>query len=97
MAAATKAGRGRVPGSDTPDGGKTSWAVLDPSGRTIQEVGSGAGPALVRAQDVAQRGYSGPVVLTVERRDLFGPAAPLYRVRRDDQGVIITTVISEED
>jgi hypothetical protein len=63
---------------------------------TPGKTGYGAGSALIVTQRLAELALE-PVSFTVERRDLFGPAALLYRVVRDEDGNVSTTIISNED
>jgi hypothetical protein len=79
-----------------PTPGKTAWVTLDAQGQVVKENGYGAGSALIVTQRLAELALE-PVSFTVERRDLFGPAALLYRVVRDEDGNVSTTIISNED
>jgi hypothetical protein len=77
--------------------GKTTWAIMRPDGTALRENSYGASATLAMAQHLIQRPEH-PAELTVERRDLFGPPATLYRVTRDeDSGIIRSTTISRED
>lgn len=76
--------------------GKTTWAILA-KGETIRENSHGPGATLALAQQLAGRHDSAPELL-VERRDLFGSPATLYRVVRDEEtGNVSTKIISRED
>lgn len=93
--AATKTRRRRAP-KPAPLG-KTTWAILTPTGDTLRENSYGPGAILALAQQLVSRDEN-PSELTVERRDLFGPPARLYRVVRDDEtGFVSTAILSEED
>jgi hypothetical protein len=48
------------------------------------------------AQRMAEK-HTEPATLYVERRSLFGPAAKLYRVSRDEHGIVTTTTVNAED
>lgn len=52
--------------------------------------------ALVVAQGVAERSTE-EVVLTVDRKSLFGPSVTLFRVTRDEAGAVFTNTVSRED
>lgn len=85
---------------DTSLEGKDTFHVLDPKGVQIAVKGS-ASPIAPGAQalNVAQRAaeqYDKPVVLTVERRTLFGDPVVLYRVTRDEHGVVFTNASRED-
>jgi hypothetical protein len=73
----------------------TIWAVVGPKG-IVRETDVAPGVALVLAHAEAGR-HSRAVALTVERRDLFGPAVTLFRVERDEDGIILTYTLSNED
>lgn len=94
--AATKTRRRRRTTSAPPVPGKTSWVILNVNGDVLRETGYGAAVTLKLAQARALD-QDDPVTYTVERRDLFGPPALLYRVDRDEDGIVLTTTISEED
>jgi hypothetical protein len=78
--------------------GRDTYAVLDPAGTVLAEKGA-AGPvapgshALTVAQRIAEKHYK-EIVLTVERRTLFGPAVPIYRVTRTADGTVFTNASS---
>lgn len=80
--------------------GKDTFHVIDPTGVVIITKGE-ASPiapgahALVTAHRVAEQ-YGKPVVLTVERRTLFGPAVQLYRVTRTEDGTVFTNASHED-
>ena len=76
--------------------GKTAWITRDASGTVVKENPYGPGSALIVTQRLAELAGA-EVELTIERRDLFGPPAPLYRVVRDEDGTVTTFTISEED
>lgn len=92
---ATKTRRKRTTIGSAPPG-KESWAILDSKGRLLRDTGYGAGPALIVTQKMAEKAEE-ETSFTIERRSLFGPAAPLYRVVRTEDGHVITTTISNED
>lgn len=93
--AATKTRRRRAP-KPAPLG-KTTWAILTPRGGTLRENSHGAGATLALAQQLVARPDS-PGELDVVRRDLFGPPALLYTVRRDEEsGNVSTRIHSQED
>jgi hypothetical protein len=74
---------------------RDTYHVVGPEGDLAVK---GAAPhALVTAHERAMRQYMGAVTLTVERRTVFGPRAPLYRVVRDEHGTIYTQTLSVED
>jgi len=85
--------------SPAPLVGRDTYVVLDPDGTVLVERGA-AGPvapgsnALTAAQRVAEL-YGKEVVLTVERRTLFGPAVPIYRVTRTADGTVFTNASSK--
>ena len=91
MATATKRRRGK---RLTP--GKTAWVTVDHAGGIVKTNPFGAGSALIVTQRLAELAKE-EVTFTIERRDLFGPAALLYRVVRDEDGNVVTTILSEED
>lgn len=68
--------------------GRDTFHVLDPSG--VQLAVKGAAPhALTVAQKIAEKSPD-EIVLTVDRRSLFGPAVQLYRVTRAECGTVFT-------
>lgn len=74
---------------------RDTFHVIGPQGELAVK---GAAPhALVTAHERALRTFTEPVTLTVERRSLFGPAAQLYRVVRDEDGSITTHTIQSVD
>jgi hypothetical protein len=77
--------------------GKDSWHVLDPAGVEIKVTGLGPNIGLILAQERAVRDFTEPVELTVEQRSLFGPATPIYRVSRDEHGVVRSFVLAQID
>lgn len=93
--AAVKTRRRRRAAPKPPPLGKTTWAIVTPTQReTLRENSYGPGATLALAQRLAME----HVELRVERRDLFGPPAHLYTVRRDEEtGTITTEIISSED
>jgi len=95
MAAKTKTRRRKV--TKPAPLGKTTWAILTPTGDTLRENSYGPGATLASAQHLAFRADT-PDELTVVRRDLFGPPAILYTVRRDaETGNVSTEIHSHED
>jgi hypothetical protein len=74
--------------------GRDSYHVLDGTGAQLAVKGA-APHALVVAQGLAQK-HVEPVVLTVSRRSLFGPAVTLYRVTRTEQGDVFTNTNQED-
>lgn len=74
--------------------GATTFHVLDPEGTEL-DVKSAAAHALNRAQKLAEHAPS-PVVLTVRRRTLLGPAVDLYRVTRTELGDVFTNSNKED-
>ncbi len=76
--------------------GKVTWAILTPNGSVLRENSYGPGAILALAQQLVAK-TDNPDQLTVERRDLFGSPALLYRVVRDEAGNVDTAIISEED
>lgn len=93
--AATRTRRRRAP-KPAPLG-KTTWAILTPTGDTLRENSYGPGANLAAAQQLVFRDDL-PDELTIERRDLFGPPARLYTVRHDaETGHVNTTIHSHED
>lgn len=85
--------RRRKPRNEHAAQGKDSFIVRTPGGEKLNDT---AWPmvALVLAQG---RAIKGPAVLCVERRSLVGPPVVLYRVERDDCGIVTTTTVNEED
>jgi hypothetical protein len=83
--------------SDDTLAGKDTFHVLDPAGLQITVTGYGPRVGLLLAQERAQRDYTDPVILTVERRSLFGPATPLYRVERNARGEVLSFTLAQED
>jgi hypothetical protein len=79
--------------------GKDTYHVLHDG--TELAVRGPAGPetpgalALVIAQGRAVK-WGASVTLTVERRSLFGPATPIYRVVRDEDGVVKSFTLTLE-
>lgn len=73
-----------------------SWAILTPTGDTLRENSYGPGAILALAQQLVAR-VDSPDELTIERRDLFGSPAQLYRVVRNEDGNVDTAIISSED
>jgi hypothetical protein len=94
--AATKTRRRRAAKPKAPALGKTTWAIVTPTGATLRENSYGPGAILALAQQLVGRAES-PEELTVERRDLFGAPAQLYRVVRYEDGSVDTEIISSED
>ena len=76
--------------------GRDTYHVLDPKGLELLATGSGPRACLNMGQKCAEK-YSEPVVLTVERRSLFGPSTPLYRVVRDEHGNVTSFEIDAQD
>ena len=75
--------------------GKDEFRVLAPGGRVLAV--KGLRPlALIRAQDAAMRALD-PIELTVERRSPFGDPTQLYRVVRDEHGVVRTFPVDPQD
>lgn len=93
--AATKTRRRRAATKPAPLG-KTTWAITA-DGETLRENSYGPGATLALAQQLVSRDDTADE-LVVERRDLFGAPARLYRVVRDDEtGNVSTLILSEED
>lgn len=76
--------------------GRTTWVILAPNGDVLRENSFGPGANLAVAQQLVGRDEC-PAKLTIERRDLFGAPARLYRVVRDEDGNAYTAIISQED
>jgi hypothetical protein len=76
--------------------GNEAYRVLTEDGREIAIKGMKS-LALLAAQERAQRDYTEPVKLVVERRTLFGAPVILYRVVRDEDGVIHSATINAVD
>jgi hypothetical protein len=85
--------RRRAP-APRPSADKDTYHVLDPKGVQIGTK-TEAAHALVFAHRAAEQ-YPTEVVLTVERRTLFGPAVALYRVTRDEGGTVFTNANRED-
>lgn len=74
--------------------GRDTFHVLAPDGGQLAVKGE-APHALLVAQRVAEMSPT-EVVLTVERRSLFGPEVLIYRVTRTENGTVFTNA-SQED
>jgi hypothetical protein len=85
--------RKRRPDSLTP--GKDAFYVLTTNGAQIAVKGA-APHALNIAQRTAEMGTE-PIVLTVERRSLFGPRVEIFRVTRVTTGDVFTNIVELED
>lgn len=83
--------------SDDTLAAKDTFHVLDPAGIEIKVTGYGPKVGLLLAMERAQRDFDKPVALTVERRSLFGPATPLYRVERDEHGNVKAFTLEAQD
>jgi hypothetical protein len=90
MATRTRKKKTRVPA------GKDSFHVLAGDLRELATKGE-APHALTVAQRIAEQKCTGPTTLTVVRRSLFGPATTLYRVDRDEHGIVLTTRVDAQD
>lgn len=73
--------------------GKDAYHVVGAQPEVIRPA---AAHALTVAQRLAERA-SEPVVLTIERRTLFGPGVLMYRVTRDKDGKVYTNTINPQD
>lgn len=78
--------------------GRDEWLITGPNGQTRIAKYAYAPLALGEAQDIAAAGND-PLTLRVLRRALVGsgPPVPIYRVDRDEQGTVHTTILSRED
>lgn len=100
MAATTKPRRKRKATSkNLPVVGATRYHILDQAGHDVAPEQGHPGVALSRALNIIQRmGVDGDETpLYVERRTLFGNPVELYRIIRDEDGVIRTYTINLED
>lgn len=79
---------GRSRRRDTSLEGRDTFHVL--SGGSQLAVKGAAPHALNVAQRKAEQSKEG-TVLTVERHSLFGPAVPIYRVTRTEDGTVFTS------
>jgi hypothetical protein len=99
--AATTTRRRKAAKTKAPTLGKTTWAIVTPVGVVLRENSYGAGAILALAQQllgsITFATDHDVTELTIERRDLFGSPAPLYRVVRKEDGNVDTEIISEED
>lgn len=78
---------------------RDTYHVLGPDGEIPTRPLTQTHPmfALTKAQMIALDEYREPAVLTVQRRALFGPPVDLFRVTRDEEGVVYTKTITNED
>lgn len=75
--------------------GRDTYHVHAANGSQLA-VKSEAPHALVIAHRVAERSTE-PVVLTVDRKSLFGPSVTLFRVTRTEEGLVYTNTINAVD
>ena len=85
---ATKTRR-RLRRDSEPRLGKESWLIVAGDGKVLREVGHSEGSALIMAQKLAEKSLE-PVAMTVQVKSLFGDPDTLYRVVRDEDGVVLT-------
>lgn len=76
--------------------GKVTWAVLDSTGAVLRENSYGPGATLAMAQRLVGMEPEETYYI-IERRNLFGPPAQLYRVVRAESGNVWTVILSNED
>lgn len=75
--------------------GRDSYHVHTTTGSQLAVKGE-APHALGVAQRIAERN-SEPIVLTVDRKSLFGPSVTLFLVTRDEAGAVFTNTINAVD
>lgn len=75
--------------------GRDSFHVHTANGSQLAVKGE-APHALVVAQGIAERSTE-HVVLTVDRKSLFGPSVTLFRVTRDEDGAVFTNTVNLVD
>lgn len=84
---------------DGPVTSGTTFHILDQEGHDLRGPQPSPGVALSRAQNIIQQdGTDGDEgTLYIERHTLFGDPVELYRVFRDEHGVVFTYTTSQED
>ncbi|MDE2101482.1 MAG: hypothetical protein KGL39_29825 [Patescibacteria group bacterium] len=94
-----RTGLARRPRKDAPVTSGTTFHILDQEGHDLRGPQALAGLALSRALNIIQRwGEDGDeATLYIERRTLFGDPVELYRVIRDEDGVVRVITTSQED
>lgn len=75
--------------------GKIAYRVLDPNGIELDVRGSHTF-ALFRAQRIAEL-REDVTELRICSQAVFGPPSLLTRIVRDEEGTVLTRIISEED
>jgi len=79
------------------EAGRDAFHIRAGENRLTPKPYAAASLALVAAQERAMRAFDQPAVLTVERETIFGPTVELFKVVRDEDGVILTYRIAEDD
>lgn len=79
---------------DTVLAGRDTFVVLDSAGAQLAV--KGAAPHALNAAQHAAEKAEGKIVLTVDRRSLFGPPVTLYHVTRTEDGIVFTDANPED-